>query len=209
MKQRERKSYGRIKEMLPPPYLLQDQRESFDVFVRTGIKEAFSSISPIKGHRKDGLALELTDPYLGEPRSSELDCKDKDLTYSRPLRVTARLLQDGKTRQKTELYIGDLPMMTARGTFIINGSANALVNELSRAPGVYFTQEDKNQYKGHILPELGAWLEVTLDTRRKVLKANLDRKGKVLVTVLLKALGFNTEKIRSYYSFPLTPVTIE
>ncbi len=209
MKQRERKSYGRIKEILPPPYLLQDEKESFDAFIRTGIKEAFSSISPIKGHRKDGLALELTDPYLGEPRSSEFDCKDKDLTYSRPLRVTARLLQDGKTRQKTELYIGDLPMMTARGTFIINGSANALVNELSRAPGVYFTREDNNQYKGHILPELGAWLEVTLDTRRKVLKANLDRKGKVLATVLLKALGFNTKKICSYYSFPLTPVTIE
>jgi len=79
VKQRERKSYGRIKEILPPPYLLQDEKESFEAFVRTGIKEAFSSISPIKGHRKDGLALELTDPYLGNRAALNSTAKTKIL----------------------------------------------------------------------------------------------------------------------------------
>jgi len=209
MRKRERKSYGgRIKEILPPPYLLEDERESFKRFVGEGVKKAFADVSPIEGHGKNGLLLELIDPYLGEARNTERECKDKDLTYSRPLRVTARLLQEGKLLQKTELYIGDFPMMTSRGTFIINGSENTLVNELTRSPGVYFTQEDRHLYKGHILPELGAWLEVILDTRRMTLKANLDRKGKVLVTVLLKALGLDEERMCSYYGFEVSPVTV-
>lgn len=209
MRKRERKSYGgRIKEILPPPYLLEDERESFRRFVDEGVKKAFADVSPIEGHGKSGLLLELIDPYLGEARNTERECKDKDLTYSRPLRVTARLLQEGKLLQKTELYIGDFPMMTSRGTFIINGSENTLVNELTRSPGVYFTQEDRHLYKGHILPELGAWLEVILDTRRMTLKANLDRKGKVLATVLLKALGLDEERICSYYGFEVSPVTV-
>ena len=209
MPQRARRSYGRIQEILPPPYLLEDVRESFRKFVEGGMTRAFSDASPIEGHGKDGLRLEFFEPYLGEPRNSESECKDRDLTYSRPLRVTARLFQEEKLLQETELYVGDFPMMTSRGTFIINGSENALVNELTRSPGAYFTQEEKTQFKGHILPELGAWLEILLDTRRMTLKANLDRKGKVPVTVLLKALGFDEEKILRYYGFPISPVTIE
>ena len=209
MTQRERRSYGRIQEILRPPYLLKDVRESFTTFVDRGIKRAFEDVTPIEGRGKDGLVLEFVEPYLGEARNSETECKDRDLTYSQPLRVTARLLQEGKLLQDTELYIGDFPVMTSRGTFIINGSENAVVNELTRSPGVYFTQEDKTQYKGHILPELGAWLEVLLDTRRLTLKANLDRKGKVPATVLLKALGFDEDRIRRYYSFEVSPVSAE
>jgi len=209
MRQRERRSYGNIPEVLPPPYLLQDVRESFAKFVNAGIGRAFADVSPIHGHGKDGLSLEFQDPYLGEARNSELECKDKDLTYSRPLRVTARLLENDKVLQETELYVGDFPMMTSRGTFIINGSENALVNELTRSPGAYFTREDQDQYKGHILPELGAWLEITLDTRRQALRANLDRKARIPATLLLKALGFDERRILSYYSFAVEPVTIE
>jgi len=186
--------------------LLQDVRKSFAGFVENGISRAFAEISPIEGHGKDSLVLEFIDPYLGEPRNSELECNDKDLTYSRPLRVTARLLQEGKQIQETELYIGDFPMMTGRGTFIINGSENALVNELTRAPGVYITQEDTQQFKGHILPEMGAWLEIVLDTRRSTLRAHLDRKAKVPATTLLKALGFDTPRLRRYFGFKVTPV---
>jgi len=209
MRYRERRSYGRIQQILPPPYLLADVRKSFVDFVESGITRAFTEISPIEGHGKDGLMLEFVDPYLGDARNSELECKDKDLTYSRPLRVTCRLLQEGKLLQETELYIGDFPMMTSRATFIINGSENALVNELTRAPGVYFTQEDQHQYKGHILPELGAWLEILLDTRRSTLRANLDRKGRVVATTLLKALGFGEDRIRRYYSFKVDLDTVE
>jgi len=207
MKYRERKSYGRIQQILPPPYLLQDVRKSFAGFVENGITRAFAEVSPIAGHGKDGLVLEFIDPYLGDPRNSELECKDKDLTFSRPLRVTARLLQQGTEIQETELYIGDFPMMTNRGTFIINGSENALVNELTRAPGVYITQEDKQQFKGHILPEMGAWLEIVLDTKRSTLRAHLDRKAKVPATTLLKALGFDTPRLRRYFSDEISPVT--
>jgi DNA-directed RNA polymerase subunit beta len=209
MKQQERRSYGRINEILPPPDLLQDIKESFRKFVDKGIKNAFEDVSPIEGHGNDGLLLELVDPYLGEPRNTEKECKDKDLTYSKPLRVTARLLQEGNLLQETELYIGDFPMMTDRGTLIINGSENALVNELTRSPGVYFTREDYDKYMGHILPELGAWLEIILDTKRGILHANIDRKGKVLATVLLKALGLDERRIRSYYSYEVSPVTDE
>jgi len=209
MKHRERRSYGRIKETLPPPGLLQDIKDSFRKFIDEGIVRAFADVSPIEGHGKDGLVLELVDPYLGEARNTEAECKDKDLTYSRPLRVTARLFQEGKLNQETELYIGDFPMMTNRGTLIINGSENALVNELTRSPGVYFTQEEPTKYRGHILPELGAWLEILLDTKRGHVQANIDRKGKVLVTVLLKALGFDEAAIRSYYSYEVSPVTAE
>ena len=207
MKYRERRSYGRIQQILPPPYLLQDLRKSFAGFVENGITRAFAEISPIEGHGKDSLVLEFIDPYLGEPRNSELECKDKDLTYARPLRVTARLLQAGEQIQETELYIGDFPMMTGRGTFIINGSENALVNELTRAPGVYITKEDKQQFKGHILPEMGAWLEIVLDAKRSTLRAHLDRKAKVPATTLLKALGFDTPRLRRYFSREVTPVT--
>ncbi len=209
MEYRERRSYGRIQEILPPPYLLADVRRSFDEFVKDGIKRAFADVTPIEGHGKDGLVMEFVDPYLGEPRNTEAECKDKDLTYSQPLRVTVRLLQEGKLLQETELYIGDFPMMTNRGTFIINGSENALVNELTRAPGVYFTQEDSNQYKGHILPELGAWLEIVLDTKRGTLRANLDRKGKVVATVLLKALGLDDGRISRFFSFSVSPASAE
>jgi len=209
MQYRERRSYGRIQQILPPPYLLQDVRKSFADFVQNGIDRAFDEVTPIEGHGKDGLVLELNDPYLGEPRNSELECKDKDLTFSMPLRVTARLLQEDELLQETELYIGDFPMMTNRGTFIINGSENALVNELTRAPGVYVTREDQRTYKGHILPEMGAWLEIVLDTRRQTLRAHLDRKARVPATTLLKALGFDAARLRRYYSFEVSPVTAD
>jgi len=209
MRYQERRSYGRIQQILPPPYLLDDVRKSFGSFVEKGIPRAFQDITPIEGHGKDGLTLEFVDPYLGEPRNSELECKDKDLTYSRPLRVTSILKQEGKTLQETELYIGEFAMMTGRGTFIINGSENALVNELTRAPGVYFTQEEPQQFKGHILPELGAWLEIVLDTKRMTLRANLDRKGRVVATVLLKALGFDEKRICRYFSTVVSPVNAE
>jgi len=116
MKYRERRSYGRSQEILPPPYLLSDVRRSFNDFVEKGITQAFEDISPIVGHGKEGLTLEFEKPYLGEPRNTELECKDKDLTYSRPLRVKAILKQNAKVIQETELYIGDFPMMTHRAS---------------------------------------------------------------------------------------------
>jgi len=209
MKVRERKSYGKMRKVMDPPYFLHGQLESFQKFLSKGIQQAFADISPIRGKRKDAPMLEFIDPYLGESWYSEYECKDRGLTFSRPLSVSARLLLADQVIKETEIYIGDLPMMTDRGTFIINGKENTLVNELTRSPGVYFTKEDKDQYRGHLLPSLGAWLEIILDTHRERITANLDRKGKILATVLLKALGMDERKIITRYNFAVSPVTSE
>ena len=209
MKVRERKFYGQMRKTMDPPHFLHDQLESYQRFLSEGIQKAFADISPIRGKRKGTPTLEFIDPYLGEARYSEYECKDRGLTFSWPLRVTARLLSADKVVKETEIYIGDLPMMTDRGTFIINGRENTLINELARSPGVYFTKEDKGQYRGHLLPAIGAWLEIILETRRERITANLDRKGKVLATVLLKALGMDEKKIITRYNFAASPVTSE
>lgn len=209
MKVRERKFYGQMRKTMDPPHFLHDQLESYQRFLSAGIQKAFADISPIRGKRKGTPTLEFIDPYLGEARYSEYECKDRGLTFSWPLRVTARLLSEDKVIKETEIYIGDLPMMTDRGTFIINGRENTLINELARSPGVYFTKEDKEQYRGHLLPAIGAWLEIILETRREKITANLDRKGKVLATVLLKALGMDESKIITRYNFAVSPVSKE
>ncbi|MFW6421338.1 MAG: DNA-directed RNA polymerase subunit beta [Candidatus Bipolaricaulota bacterium] len=207
---RERVNFADYGEATPPPYLLQDQKDSYKKFLNEHIAESFEDISPIASQGQNGLKLELCDPQLGQVRSSVRDCRDKDLTYERPLRIRARLLDDeGSKIQESELYVADMPVMTSRGTFIINGSENVLVNELARAPGIYVTEERNNQYRAHILPDYGAWLEIVLDNNRRRVNANLDREAKVPVTVLLKALGMDESDIFERYSFTLNPVSKE
>lgn len=195
-----RRSYGRAREWAPIPDLTLDQKRSFERFLTQGIPEVIASVSPIRSPGRDGLYLELCGPRLGKPRNNEWECRDKDLTYAAPLRVTGRLWEGERLRQETELYLADIPLMTNRATFIINGIENALVNELSRSPGLYITQEEPNLFRAHFLPELGAWLEIDLDVHRWTLRANLDRRGKVPLTVLLRALGMETGEMLSRYS---------
>lgn len=205
---RERQEYSSYGEAIEPPYLLEDQKESYERFLTEGLEEVFEEISPVEAGSRTNFKLEFTSPTLGELRGSVEDCADKDLTYDRPLRITARLY-DGEDNQvlENELYVADIPVMTPKGTFLINGSENVLVNELARAPGVYITAERNNQYRAHILPDYGAWLELILDDNRKRLYANLDREAKVPMTVFLRVLGMDQEDIYSNFSFDLNPVT--
>jgi DNA-directed RNA polymerase subunit beta len=195
-----RRNYGGAREWVEIPDLTLDQKRSFERFLTQGIPEVIASVSPIRSPGRDGLYLELWAPRLGKPRNNEWECRDKDLTYAAPLRVTGRLWEGERLRRETELYLADIPLMTKRATFIINGIENALVNELSRSPGLYITQEEPNLFRAHFLPELGAWLEIDLDVRRWTLRANLDRRGKVPLTVFLRALGMDTGEMLSRYS---------
>ncbi len=206
---RTRRSWGRVRPVIDLPYLLQDQKRSYEWFLTEGIAELIREISPIKGEGREGLELELKDPRLAPPPYSEQDCKDKNLTYAATLRVKGILKQNGKKIKEDDLYLADIPLMTARGTFIINGSENALVNHLTRSPGVYFTKEGPTEYRAQILPDYGAWLEFVLDTKKERVTAQLDRKGNIPPTVLLRALGYTTADIYKLYSVVLNPITAE
>jgi len=205
---RERKDYSSYGEATEPPYLLKDQKESYERFLTKGLEEVFDEVSPVEASSRTGFKLEFTSPKLGELRGTVEDCADKDLTYDRPLRITARLFDENDEQvRESELYVADIPVMTPKGTFLVNGSENVLVNELARAPGVYITEERNNQFRAHILPDYGAWLELILDENRKRLYANLDREAKVPMTVFLRVLGMDREDIYSSFSFEVDPVT--
>ncbi|MBC7098078.1 DNA-directed RNA polymerase subunit beta [Candidatus Bipolaricaulota bacterium] len=195
-----RRRYGRAREWIDPPDLTADQRRSYQRFLTQGIAEVFAEVSPIRSPGRDDLVLELVDPRLGEPRHDEWECRLMDLTYAAPLRVIGRLKSAGRLIKEAELYLADIPLMTSRATFIINGTENALVNELTRSPGLYITQEEPHLFRAHFLPELGAWLEIDLDVRRWTLRANLDRRGKVPITCFLRALGMETREMLTRYS---------
>ncbi len=195
-----RRWYGVAREWMDPPDLAVDQKRSYERFLSQGVSGTFSEFSPIRSPGREGLYMELVDPHLGEPRYDEWECRDKDLTYAAPLRVVARLFADDKLVREAELYLVDVPLMTPRATFIINGTENALVNELTRSPGLYVTQEEPHIFRAHFLPELGAWLEIDLDVRRWTARASLDRRGKVPITALLRALGMETQDMMVRYS---------
>ncbi len=201
---RQRHSYGKVVPALELPYLLEDQRKSFDWFVEKGIVELLEEVSPVQNDNRPELTLEITNPRFEDPHNTEQSCKDKNLTFAAPLRVQGKLVLEGKVIKEDDLFLVDIPKITDRGTFIINGSENAIVNHLTRSPGVYFTLESQTpkgkEYRAHILPDDGAWLEIILDTARGQVYANLDRKGKIPVTVLLKALGLKHEEILGRYS---------
>jgi DNA-directed RNA polymerase subunit beta len=181
--------------------LLEDQRRSYAWFLKDGLAGLFGEISPIITDGKEGLVLELSDPHLQDPHNSEQDCKDKNLTYAAPLRVKGRLLKESKLVKEDDLFLADVPLMTERGTFIINGSENVIVNHLAISPGVYFTQEGPNEFHAQVRPEGGAWLEFILDTKRERLMAHLDRKANITATTLLKAWGMTTQEIVQRFNF--------
>ncbi len=195
-----RRFYNRVRPRLEPPDFVAHQLGSYERFLREGIPQVFAEVSPIRAPGRDDLYLELVDPYLGEPRYDEWECRDRDLTYAAPLKATGRLYAEGKLRQEAELYLADIPLMTPRGTLIINGTENVIVSELVRSPGLYVTQDEPHLFRAHFLPEQGAWLEIELDVRKWTLKARLDRRATVPVTTFLRALGLDTGEVIARYS---------
>ncbi len=192
---RERVSFGKIREVKELPNLIAVQVESFQWFLDDGIREVLSDISPIEDFGAT-LQLELTEPQFDPPKHSEEECRERDMTYSRPLFVIARFLNrnTGEIKEQS-VFMGDFPMMTDRGTFIINGTERIVVSQLVRSPGVYFglsadkTAPEKDIVDAKMIPGRGAWLEFEID-KKDIVYVRIDRKRKQPVTVLLRALGF-------------------
>ncbi|WP_030451508.1 DNA-directed RNA polymerase subunit beta [Herbidospora cretacea] len=214
-------SFARIQEPLEVPDLLALQTESFDwllgnekwkarveaarqagrrdVPAQSGLEEIFEEISPIEDF-SGTMSLSFRDHRFEPPKYSVDECKDKDMTYSAPMFVTAEFINNttGEIKSQT-VFMGDFPLMTSKGTFIINGTERVVVSQLVRSPGVYFERtvdktSDKDLYGAKVIPSRGAWLEFEIDKRDSV-GVRIDRKRKQAVTVLLKALGWTTDQI--------------
>ncbi len=189
----ERFSFGKIPEVLPLPDLLAVQHESFQWFLDEGLREIFNEISPIEDFT-GSLALELSDHRFGDPQMSLEEARERDTNYAQPLFVTARFMNRGTGEIKEQqVFLGDFPIMTDKGVFIINGTERVIVSQLVRSPGIYFDvakdkTSDKMIYSGKVIPGRGAWLEFDTD-KKDTIGVRVDRKRRQYVTAFLKALG--------------------
>ncbi len=194
---RQRRSFARISEVLELPNLIEIQTSSYQWFLDEGLREMFRDISPIEDFTGN-LSLEFIDYSLGDPKYSVEESKERDVTYSAPLRVKVRLVnkETGEVKDQ-DVFMGDFPLMTDTGTFVINGAERVIVSQLVRSPSVYFSGKvDKNGKKGFtatVIPNRGAWLEYETDAK-DVVYVRIDRTRKLPVTVLLRALGFGSDQ---------------
>jgi DNA-directed RNA polymerase subunit beta len=199
---RERLSFGKIPHVLEVPNLIELQKASFNWFKTEGLAEAFASISPIKDFTGN-LILEFGEHSLGEPKYSIEECRERDMTYSAPLRVRVRLItaESGEIKgiPDQEIFMGDFPLMTDKGTFMINGAERVIVSQLVRSPGVYYSQDvDTNSrptYNATIIPNRGAWIEFETDNGTKndetegTIGVRIDKNRKIYVSTFIRALS--------------------
>src|SRR3954463_3214799 len=191
--------YARIPEVLPIPNLIELQLDSFKWFVDKGLRELFDEISPIKDFTGKVMELQFLDYEFGPPKYSELECRTKDLTFSKPLYVNVELLiKETGEIQRQRVYMGDYPWMTDQGTFVINGAERVVVSQLVRSPGVYysvdpdlFNQTGRELFTAKVIPNRGAWLEFET-TKADQLYVKVDRKRKIAASTLLRAVGYDT-----------------
>jgi DNA-directed RNA polymerase subunit beta len=192
----ERVSFARIPDIRPMPGLIQIQLDSFEWFKKEGLRELFNEISPIEDFTGKNLKLEfiVPDDPFGAPKYSEDECRDHDATYAAPLTVKARLTnkETGEIIEK-DIFMGDFPLMTKQGTFIINGAERVVVSQLVRSPGVYFTSDEdaatgRRLFAAKVIPARGAWLEFETSNKNQ-LTVKIDRKRKLPVTTLLRAIA--------------------
>ena len=193
---RTRYSYAKIKEVMDMPHLLDIQRNSYEWFMSEGLKEIFRDISPISDFNGK-LVLSFEDFSLGEPKYPLEECKERDVTYSRPLKVVACL--ENKTtgiKFNSDVFMGDFPVMTDTGTFIINGAERVIVSQLVRSPGAYYDNADDTTgnilYNATVIPNRGAWIELETDSAG-VVYVRIDRLRKRPVTMFIRALGYETD----------------
>ena len=194
---RQRRSFARISEVLELPNLIEIQTASYQWFLEEGLREMFKDISPIEDFTGN-LSLEFVDYSLNDPKYSVDESKERDATYAAPLRVKVRLHNKETNEVKEQdVFMGDFPLMTETGTFVINGAERVIVSQLVRSPSVYFHDKtDKNGKKGFgatVIPNRGAWLEYEIDAK-DVVYVRIDRTRKLPVTVLLRALGFGSDQ---------------
>lgn len=192
----ERRTFSRIREVLELPNLIEIQQKSYEWFLREGLREMFTDISPIQDFTGN-LVLEFIDYSLGEPKYDVEESKERDVTYAAPLRVKVRLLnkETGEVKEQ-EVFLGDFPLMTDTGTFVINGAERVIVSQLVRSPSVYYSSKiDKNgkrTFAATVIPNRGAWLEFETDAK-DVVYVRIDRTRKLPITVLLRALGLSSD----------------
>jgi len=193
-----RVGYGRIPEMLPVANLIETQLRSFNWFKREGLRELFEEINPITDYTGKNYELKFLDYEFGLPKFDKDECRNRDMTYAAPLRINTRLtIKTGENAgeiKESEVFMGDFPIMTEEGTFIVNGTERVVVSQLVRSPGIYFTaSEDRASgrmlYAAKLIPNRGAWLEIET-SGKDVLTVKIDRKRKIPVTTLVRALGY-------------------
>ncbi len=211
----ERMSYAKVDEVLEMPNLIEVQKKSYDWFIDKGLKEVLHDVSPICDF-SGNLVLEFDDYYLDEnPKYSIEECKARDATYSKPLKIKVRLINNetGEVKEQ-EIFMGEFPLMTDSGTFIINGAERVIVSQVVRSPGIYFDMQHdkigKELYNATVIPNRGAWLEYETDSN-DVFSVRIDRTRKLPVTVLIRALGLSTnEQILEYFGYDNTlNITLE
>ncbi len=192
----ERMSYSKSNEVLEMPNLIEIQKNSYQWFIDKGLKEVLEDVSPICDY-SDNLVLEFSDYYLEDnPKYSIEECKARDATYSKPLKIKVRLInkETGEVKEQ-EIFMGELPLMTDQGTFIINGAERVIVSQVVRSPGIYFAMDHdktgKELFTSQVIPNRGAWLEYENDSN-DILSVRIDRTRKIPVTVLIRALGVVT-----------------
>ena len=213
---RTRYSYARINEILAMPHLIDIQRKSYEWFVQKGLMEILHDISPIKDFAGN-LELSFESFELGTPKYSVEECKERDESYSAPMNVKARLIFKDKEKgeiKETSVFMGDFPLMTDTGTFVINGAERVIVSQLVRSPGVYYSvtmdPSGKKIYGTTVIPNRGAWIEYETDIN-DIISARVDRTRKVPATVLLRALGLssNDEILACFGNHPALLATLE
>ncbi len=195
----QKKNFGKHNLVIPPNSLLEFQRQSYDNFIKKGMKDSFNDVFPISDYSDKELSLEFVNYYLEEPKVTADKAREKDLNYNAALRVTLRLVNKRTGEKKDqEVYFGDIPILTDTGTFIVNGNERAIVSQLIKSPGVIFTVSKNNVgdncVKAAVTPHRGAWLEFNTENDGYI-SAKIDRKKKVMATIILKAFGVesNTE----------------
>jgi len=204
-----RVSYGKIPEMLPVADLIETQIRSFSWFKREGLRELFEEINPITDYTGKNYELKFLDYEFGQPKFDKEECRNRDMTFAAPLRINTRLtIRTGENAgeiKESEVFMGDFPIMTEEGTFIVNGTERVVVSQLVRSPGIYFTSgEDRASgrmlYAAKLIPNRGAWLEIET-SGKDVLTVKIDRKRKIPVTTLVRALGYGSNnEIKSLFA---------
>ena len=192
-----RMSYSKIDEVLDMPNLIEVQKNSYKWFLDEGLREVFRDVSPITDYTGN-LILEFVDYSLDDnPKYNVEECKERDTTFSAPLKAKVRLInkETGEVKEQ-EIFMGDFPLMTDNGTFIINGAERVIVSQLVRSPGIYYSMEfdrtGKKLFSSTVIPNRGAWLEYETDSN-DILSVRIDRTRKLPITVLLRALGYGTD----------------
>ena len=210
---RIRYSYARIKEVLKMPHLIDLQRKSYEWFIREGLHDVFKDVSPIKDFT-DNLELSFENFTIGDPKYDIETCKEKDATYAAPLNVDVRLLykDTGEIKEST-VFMGDFPLMTDTGTFVINGAERVIVSQLVRSPGVYYAKDmdpmGKFLYGTTVIPNRGAWIEYETDLN-DIIYARVDRTRKLPATALLRVMGLptNDDIIQTFGEHPFLMATL-